>query len=168
MLTDKSVIVELLSIDKPELSEEVFTLARVMPGLAPERFNLPFAPLRLRELVFCICPLPSRVSAFATARAEPEYFSVLPLLNLIAEFACSTMSELRSNVWAEVSPMVNEPPFRVMPPTTRLSGFFQSRLPLELSWTPPLRVSSVLSLQVSFSFALSRTSFWPTVKDGTD
>ena len=129
LLTEKSVTVELLSMDKPELPAEVFTFARLMP----ERFNLPFAPLRLRELVFCICPLPSRVSALPTAIAVPEYFSVLPLLNLIAESACSTMSELRSNVWAEVSPMVNDPPFRVMPPIFRLSGFFQLKLPLELS-----------------------------------
>ena len=62
LLTEKSVTVELLSMDKPELPAEVFTLAR----LIPERFNLPFAPLRLRELVFCIFPLPSRASAFVT------------------------------------------------------------------------------------------------------
>ena len=48
LLTEKSVTMELLSMDKPELPAEVFTLAR----LIPERFNLPFAPLRLRELVF--------------------------------------------------------------------------------------------------------------------
>ena len=83
LLAEKSLTVELLVIDKPELFAEVITLVR----LIPERFNLPFAPLRLRELVFCICPLPSRVRALPTARAEPEYYSVLPLLNLIVESA---------------------------------------------------------------------------------